>query len=91
VRFESLVERFWYGITGAMLIILVLGAVIGWLSHRGLLSEVNEISRTAAAIVKGDLSRRVTTLAERMSLAFWRKRSTTCWSSLPLRISNWGV
>jgi signal transduction histidine kinase len=61
VRFESLVERFWYGITGAMVIVVVLGAVIGWLSHRALLSEVNEISRTASAIVKGDLSRRVAT------------------------------
>jgi PAS domain S-box-containing protein len=61
VRFESLVERFWYGITGAMVIILVLGAVIGWVSHRALLSEVNEISRTASAIVEGDLSRRVAT------------------------------
>ena len=59
VRFESLVERFWYGITGAMVIVVVLGAVIGWLSHRALLSEVNEISRTASAIVEGDLSRRV--------------------------------
>ena len=61
VRFESLVERFWYGITGAMIIVVVLGAVIGWLSHRALLSEVNEISRTASAIVEGDLSRRVAT------------------------------
>ena len=61
VRFESLVERFWYGITGAMVIVLVLGAVIGWLSHRALLSEVNEISRTASAIFEGDLSRRVAT------------------------------
>ena len=68
VRFESLVERFWYGITGAMLIVLVLGAVIGWLSHRGLLSEVNEISRSAAAIVKGDLSRRVATRVESKEL-----------------------
>src|SRR5213594_1074492 len=59
VRFESLVERFWYGITGAMVIVVVLGAVIGWLSHRALLSEVHEISRTASVIVKGDLSRRV--------------------------------
>src|SRR4029434_4521343 len=59
VRFESLVERFWYGITGAMVIVVVLGAVIGWLSHRALLSEVHEISRTVSAIVKGDLSRRV--------------------------------
>ena len=29
VRFESLVERFWYGIAGAIAIVLVLGAVIG--------------------------------------------------------------
>jgi formate hydrogenlyase transcriptional activator len=61
VRFESLVERFWYGISGAMVIVLVLGAVIGWLTHRALLSEVNEISRTASAIVEGDLSRRLET------------------------------
>jgi formate hydrogenlyase transcriptional activator len=59
VRFESLVERFWYGIAGAMVIVVVLGAVIGWLSQRALLSEVNEISRTASAIVEGDLSRRL--------------------------------
>src|SRR5262245_26633725 len=59
VRFESLVERFWYGIAGAMVIVVVLGAVIGWLSRRALLAEVHEISRTASAIVKGDLSRRV--------------------------------
>jgi formate hydrogenlyase transcriptional activator len=59
VRFESLVERFWYGAGGALLIVLVLGAVMGWLSHRALLSEVDEISRTASAIAEGDLSRRV--------------------------------
>src|SRR5512132_4426742 len=61
VRFESLVERFWSGITGAMVIVVVLGAVIGWFSHRALLSEVNEISRTASSIFEGDLSRRVAT------------------------------
>src|SRR4029434_7163720 len=59
VRFESLVERFWYGIAGVFGVVLLLGAVIGWLIHRALLSEVDEISRTASAIVKGDLSRRV--------------------------------
>jgi PAS domain S-box-containing protein len=36
-----------------------LGAVIAWLIHRALLSEVHEISRTASAIVEGDLSRRI--------------------------------
>src|SRR5947207_4965705 len=34
VRFESLVERFWYGITGAMVIVVVLGAVIDRKSTR---------------------------------------------------------
>src|SRR6266850_985524 len=60
-RFESLVERFWYGIAGATSIVLLLGAVIAWLIRRSLLSEVHEISRTASAIVEGDLSRRVAT------------------------------
>ena len=53
VRFESLVERFWYGITGAIVVVLwCWRAVIGWLSHRALLNDVNEISRTALAIVQ---------------------------------------
>jgi formate hydrogenlyase transcriptional activator len=59
VRFESLVERFWYGITGAMVIVVVMGAAIGWLSHRALLADIDEISRAASAIVDGDLTRRV--------------------------------
>jgi PAS domain S-box-containing protein len=61
VRFETLVQRFWYGIAGAMGIILLMGAVIAWMIRRALLSEVHEISRTASAIAQGDLSRRVTT------------------------------
>ncbi|HEX2929650.1 MAG TPA: PAS domain-containing protein, partial [Candidatus Binatia bacterium] len=68
VRFQSLVERFWYGIAGAMVIVVVLGAVIGWLSHRALLAEVHEISRTASAIVEGDLSRRVATRSQSQEL-----------------------
>ena len=64
VRFESLVERFWYGITGAIVVVLLLGGLIGWLSHRALLNDVNEISHTALAISKGDLSRRVATRGE---------------------------
>src|SRR5499433_3550050 len=59
VRFESLVERFWYGMAGVMALILMLGAAIGWLIRRALLAEVQAISRTASAIVHGDLSRRV--------------------------------
>ena len=62
VRFRrSLVERFWYGITGAIVAVLLLGGLIGWLSHRALLNDVNEISHTALAISKGNLSRRVAT------------------------------
>ena len=61
VRFESLVERFWYGISGAIVVVLLLGGLIGWLSHRALLNDVNEISHTASAISKGNLSRRVVT------------------------------
>src|SRR5215475_9225697 len=61
VRFESLVERFWYGIVGAVGIVVVLGAAIGWMIRRALLFEVQEISRTASAIVEGDLTRRVPT------------------------------
>ena len=31
VRFESLVDRFWYGLAGAMGLVLVLGAAFGWM------------------------------------------------------------
>src|ERR1700681_1059848 len=60
-RFQSLVDLFWFGIAGATAIALVLGAVIGWLIRRALLAEVDDVSRAAAAIVEGDLSRRLPT------------------------------
>jgi signal transduction histidine kinase len=59
IRFESLVTSFWHGIVGAITIALMVGAVIGWMIRRALLSEVREISRTASAITEGDLTRRV--------------------------------
>jgi hypothetical protein len=59
VRFQSLVELFWFGIAGATGIALLLGALIGWFIRRALLFEVNEISRTASAIVEGGSSRRL--------------------------------
>lgn len=61
VRFQSLVELFWYGIAAATAIVLALGALVGWLIRRALLFEVREISRTASAIIEGDLSRRLAT------------------------------
>ncbi|HEY0336188.1 MAG TPA: PAS domain-containing protein, partial [Burkholderiales bacterium] len=60
-RFQSLTEYFWYGIAGATGIVLVLGAAVGWMSRRALLSDVHDISRTASAIVEGDLSSRLET------------------------------
>src|SRR5262245_50295 len=60
VRFQSLVELFWYGLAGAVTIVLVLGTGIGWLVHRALLAQVHAISRTASAIAEGDFSRRLT-------------------------------
>jgi len=60
VRFQSLVDLFWYGIAGALGVVLVLGAMIGWIIRRALALEVQEVSRTAAAIAAGDLSGRVT-------------------------------
>jgi len=61
IRFQSLVELFWYDIAGATVLVLVLGVVAGWLLRRALLSEVQEVSRTAAALAGGDYSRRVPT------------------------------
>src|SRR5262245_4245171 len=61
VLLQSFIERFWYGIAGAIAIVLLLGAAIGWLIRRALLVEVQEISRTASAIATGDLSRRLET------------------------------
>ena len=61
VLFHAFIERFWLGIAGATLVVLVLGAAFGWLVRRGLLAEVHEISRTASATASGDVSRSVAT------------------------------
>jgi PAS domain S-box-containing protein len=58
-RFQSLTDLFWYGIFGATAILVILGAIVGWLSRRSLLAEVQAISASAAAVVNGDLTRRV--------------------------------
>ena len=67
-RFQSLVDLFWYGIAGAVGVVLVLGAAAGWMIRRALLSEVREIDRTAAGIVQGDLSSRVAVRGESAEL-----------------------
>ncbi len=58
-RFQSLVDLFWFGIAAATGIALVLGGFIGWMVRRALLFEVQQISRTASEIVKGNLPRRL--------------------------------
>jgi len=58
-RFRAMESFFWYGLLGASGIILVLGVLSGWMVRRALLGEVQGISRTASAIVAGDLSRRL--------------------------------
>jgi signal transduction histidine kinase len=58
-RFTALETLFWYGLLGASGTILMLGVFSGWMVRRALLSEVKGISRTASAIVGGDLSRRL--------------------------------
>jgi len=46
---RSVVESFWYGIAGAIGIVVVPGAFSGWMIRRALLFEVQEISGTASA------------------------------------------
>lgn len=60
-RFRSLEMLFWWGLAGAAGFVLLLGIGGGFLIRRLLLSEVQEISQTANAIVNGNLSRRVPT------------------------------
>jgi signal transduction histidine kinase len=59
-RYKNLESLFWYGLLGASGTILLLGVFSGWLVRRSLLAEVDDINRTASAIVDGDLSRRLT-------------------------------
>ena len=61
VRFQSLVDYFWFGLATATAIVLVLGVAFGWMVRRALLIEVQEMSRTAAAITDGGLSQRLST------------------------------
>src|SRR6266850_660892 len=60
-RFRELESLFWYGLAGASGTIVLLGVFGGWQIRRVLLSEVQGISKTASAIVEGDLSRRLPT------------------------------
>jgi methyl-accepting chemotaxis protein len=58
-QFQTVEILFWTGLIGAAGIVCVFGIVGGVLIRRTLLAEVHGISQTAAAIISGDLSRRV--------------------------------
>ena len=57
--FRRMERMFWYGLGATSAVILAMGAVAAWAIRREFLSEVQRIQSTAAAIVAGDLSRRV--------------------------------
>jgi len=58
-RFAPLERRFWYGLTGAVAILCIVGVLGGFLIRRTLLSRIHSIRRTVHAIMQGDLSHRL--------------------------------
>ena len=67
-RFKKLELLFWYGLATTAVTVLLLGWLGGTLIRRALLAEVKGIGKTAAAIVDGDLSRRLPLLGGRDEL-----------------------
>lgn len=61
-RFEKLEMLFQYGLLGCAVIVLLFAAVGGLLIRRALLARVHGLGQMTAAIVQGDLSRRLPTL-----------------------------
>jgi len=63
-KFHTARTLFWVGLIGAAGTVLLFGLSGGMLIRAALLAEVQGISKTAAAIVAGDLSRRLPTHGE---------------------------
>ncbi len=59
-RLMPLEARFWYGLIEAIAVLLVVGVFGGLLMRRMLLAPIHSINQTTAAIVAGDLKRRLT-------------------------------
>src|SRR6267154_6412582 len=59
--FAPLEERFWYGLTGAIAVLSIAGLMIGVITRRALMSRVDSIRQTVAAIIHGDLAHRLPT------------------------------
>ncbi|HEY4074765.1 MAG TPA: ATP-binding protein [Herbaspirillum sp.] len=60
-RYNSLKSYFFYGLIGAAAVVLLVGALGGFLIRRILLLKVGSLRQTALAIVEGDLSHRLPT------------------------------
>jgi hypothetical protein len=58
-RFAPLEQRFWYGLTGAVAVLCIVGVLGGVLIRRTLLIRIDSIRRTVHAIMQGDLSHRL--------------------------------
>jgi signal transduction histidine kinase len=60
-RYAPLEAHFWYGLAGAVTILLIVGVVGGLLIQRALLARIHNIQATVSAIMQGDLSHRLPT------------------------------
>jgi signal transduction histidine kinase len=60
-KLSPVTTRFWYGLAGAVAVLLVAGVVGGILIRRALLSRIHSIRQTVSAIMQGELSHRLPT------------------------------
>lgn len=60
-RYVPLERRFWYALAGAVAILSIFGALGGILIRRALMGRIHGIREAVAAIVQGDLTRRLAT------------------------------
>jgi signal transduction histidine kinase len=61
--FAPLASRFWYGLAGAVIVLLIAGIFGGLMIRRAVLVRVDGIHQTVQAIVRGDWSHRLPTKA----------------------------
>ncbi len=59
--FAPLEKRFWYGLAGAVAVVLIAGVLIGLITHHALMTRVHSIRQTVSAIIHGDLKHRLPT------------------------------
>ncbi len=58
-RYAPIEQRFWYGLAAAVAVLTVAGLIGALLIRQALLSRIQGIQRTVAAIMRGDLSHRL--------------------------------